>query len=112
MVDGDLLELDPAVLAMLRRDIARLDDQPLIPHGATAEIRGAILKRHRERQMAQAALREAIALWAGYQRAAGLEDSEIYRRFYLSWGLDIATAQTLGSKDAIALMAKVQGATK
>jgi superfamily II DNA or RNA helicase len=112
MVDGDLLELDPAVLAMLRRDIARLDDQPLIPHWATAEIRGAILKRHRQRQLAQAALREAIAQWAGYQRAAGLEDGEIYRRFYLSWELDIATAQTLGSKDAVALTAKVRGATR
>jgi len=106
-VDGDLTELDPGVLAQLRGQAKRIYDRPLIPRGATAEVRGAIMKRHRERQAAQEKLRADIAWWAGWQRSLGRDDSESYRRFYLEFGVDVATAQTLGSREAAELADRV-----
>lgn len=99
-VDGDLLELDAEVLAVLRNAI----DKPLrLPYGATPAIEGALKKHYRERQMAQQQLRETIAYWAGYYKTKGETDSMRYRRFYLTFGLNVLTAQTLGPKDACIL---------
>lgn len=107
LVEGDLYELDPAVLARLRGQAARIDDLPLIPHGATREVRNAIIKRHREKQVAQSALRETIAWWAGWQKSLGRSDRESYRRFYAEFGVDVATAQTLGTTDAADLRGRI-----
>ena len=109
-VDGDLLELDAAVLARLRGEAARIGDAPMIPRGASPEVRGAIIKRHRELQAAQARLRDRIAWWAGWQRALGRSDHEGYRRFYLDYGVDVATAQTLRTREATALADRVDAA--
>jgi DNA repair protein RadD len=102
-VDGDLLELDPRVLAQLRGEINRVDGMPRIPQGVTEIARRGIFNRHMERQREQAQLRETIALWAGYLKARGYDDSRIYRVFYLTFGTDIATAQTLGTREACEL---------
>ena len=106
-VDGDLLELDPAVLARLRGDAARIDDEPKIPYGASPEVRGAILKRHRERQAAQRDLRHLIAFYGGWNKSLGRDDSEGYRRFFAEFDIDVATAQTLGTRDATALRDRI-----
>jgi len=106
-VDGDLLELDPGVLARLRGQARSIDDPPMIPWGATAEIRGAILKRHRERREAQMHLRAQIAVWAGWQRSLGRDDHETYRRFYRDFGVDVATAQTLPAREAREVTARI-----
>lgn len=106
-VDGDLHELDPTVLAALRGEIERIGDPPRIPHGASDIIAGAIAKNHRRRQEAQLNLREFIAAWAGRHHAAGETDSQIHKRFYFSFGIDILTAQTLNTKDAIALCDRI-----
>jgi hypothetical protein len=63
----------------------------------------AHVKRHVERQEAQRQLREAIAWWAGYQRAAGRPDSESYRRVWFAFGTDVLSAQALGTKEAVEL---------
>ena len=107
-VDGDLLEMDAGTLARLRGEAASIDDQPRTPYGATSEVRGAILKRHRERQMTQGRLRGNIAWWAGWQRAQGRSDSEGYRRFYLEFGVDVATAQTLAAREAATLAERIE----
>lgn len=107
-VDGDLFELDPEVLAVLRGEIRRVDGDPRVPHGAAPEVAGAIHKRHHERQAAQADLRAVIALWAGWQRALGRGDPESYRRFWFAFGTDVATAQTLGTREANDLAQRVQ----
>lgn len=101
LVDGDLVELDPAVLAAMRGEIQRIDGTaPHIP-GADPAVNGSIKKRHWERQQAQGALRSAIAWWSGLETARGRTDvEEQYRRFYFAFGVDVATAQTLGSKEA------------
>lgn len=108
LVDGDLIELDPSVLRKLRGEIDRIDaTTPRIPEHVTPIVAAAIKKRHWERQQAQGALRDAIALWAGYHKHLGRGDSEIYRRFWLGFGVDVMTAQTLGSTEAAELQARI-----
>jgi len=106
-VDGDLMELDAATLAVLRGEIERIDNSPVIPYGASAEVVGAVKRRHWERQQGQKSLRNVIAWWAGLQHAQGRGESESYRRFYLRFGTDIATAQALNARDAGELAERV-----
>lgn len=106
-VDGDLTELDPATLAQLRSSAARIDGPPAYPPGLPAAAYGAMKRVHWERQQAQAKLREAMAWWAGYQKALGRPDRESYRRFFFMFGTDVATAQTLGRPEAEALTAQI-----
>ena len=99
-VDGDLLELDPSVLAEMRGEIERIDGPPLIPGHLDAVAQRALQNRWKDRQDAQHALRESIAVWAGVWRDKGATDSEIYRRFFFRFGTDIGTAQALNRADA------------
>lgn len=104
MVDGDLAELTPEALARLRGEI----DKPLvIPYNATPEIAGAVKKRHHEKAQAQAALREAMAQWGGHRVAEGMSLSQAQRRFWLAFGIDVASAQTLGRAEAEALTERI-----
>lgn len=108
-VDGDLIELDPAVLAALRGEIERIDGAPVIPRSlAGTPAQGAVMRVHGERQAAQTTLRAAIALWAGWQRHQGRDDSETYRRFFFAFGVDVATAMTLNTAGAEDLRARIQ----
>jgi len=112
-VDGDLCELDPATLAQMRGEIDRVDmDKEVYREELAAKHTPKIgqlahVKRHAERQEAQAALRHSIAWWAGYQRAMGRNDSESYRRFYFAFGVDVMTAQALNTKEAIELAGQI-----
>ena len=103
-VEGDLRELDYSMLSTLNKEIARIDGAPRIPHGAGAVVTSSIIKKHNARQEAQRQLREVIAQWAGVHHAEGESDSEIQRRFYYTFGIDILTAQTLGTKEAQTLI--------
>jgi hypothetical protein len=109
-VDGDLVELDPSVLRQMRGEIERVDGEPLVPTGAAAPVEGAIRRRWKERQEAQAVLRDTIAHWAGVWRDRGEDDRTIHRRFFLSFGTDVMTAQTLGASDAQQLTTTVNSA--
>ena len=111
-VDGDLIEFDEALLSRLRGEIAKVDaDKPPIPYNLQdnkpAVMR--IVKRHGERQQAQQNLRQQISLWAGVRRGRGMSDSEINRRFYHKFAVDILSAQSLGRVDAEALATKIEG---
>lgn len=106
-VDGDLTELDPETLAALRGDIAKIDGDPVVPWGASAEVQGAVRRRHWERREGQRALRNVIAWWAGLESAQGRGESESYRRFYFKFGVDVANAQTLGAREAAELAERV-----
>jgi len=109
-VEGDLIELDWDALEALRGAVAHVDGPPRVPWGASPVVEGAVRKRHRERQESQAVLREAIAVWAGHQRAAGRPDSESYRRFWHAFGIDVMSAQALGAREAETLAGKVLNA--
>lgn len=110
VVDGDLTELDPAMLAQLRGEIQRIDAPPQVPARVERHVQQAIRNRHNERQEAQGVLRERIALWAGYQRHLGRDDNETMRRFYFTFGTDVMTAQTLGVREAEELASRISDA--
>lgn len=100
-VDGDLTEIAAEVLAKMRGDIEAFDTaKPTIPYLATGFIEAGINNRLAEKREAQAELRATIALWAGYHRDSGRNDSQIYRLFYMTYGTDIMSAQVLPKKDA------------
>lgn len=112
-VDGDLMELDLATLQRMRREVSNvnmslsafrrfLKDQH-VPHPKAA-VMG---KNHMSRQEAQAALRDAIALWSGMQAQMNRGESEQYRRFYHGFGVDVLTAQALGRNEAYELAQRV-----
>ncbi len=133
-VDGDLIELDAETLAAMRGEVdkadatledfkATLKDKEVyraelaakhVPKiGQMAHVKNFAIKQeaeilaHTANQHAQAALRESISWWAGYQRALGRGDSESYRRFFFRFGLDVLSAQALKEADALALAEQV-----
>jgi DNA repair protein RadD len=110
-VDGDLYELDPLVLAQMRGEIERIDSSgPSIPKnliGTPAELR--LRRLWGERQAAQETLRKAMSVWAGMQQTLyGLSDSELYRRFYLQFNIDVLSAQQLDRIGSEALIAAIR----
>ena len=107
-VDGDLLELDPSALAKLRGEIDRIEASPVYPNNVPWHGRAVLRRRHEERQAALLELQDTVATWAGWQRHLGRSDSEAYRRFYLTYGTDVMSAQTLGPDDSRALRERVQ----
>jgi len=117
-VDGDLFELDPAILEQMRSAVARVDMTPeayreqLARQGVPQIGIMANVKRHIERQETIGTLREAMAVWAGYERAAGLSDREIFRKFYIEHGHDWMTAQTLKRDEALGLAERVMGSIR
>lgn len=113
-VDGDLFELSPEVLAEMRKEADRVN-QPteqfrrgLKYSGAPAHIHDKLAAQHDARRRAQQHLRETIACWAGYRRLEGVPDSYSYQLFYQRFGLDVMTAQTLGTKDAQELQRRIE----
>lgn len=105
MVDGDLIELTPEVLAKMRGEIARIDGTAVVPNLAP-HIQASIIAKHHERITVQRQLREMIAYWAGMYR----EDSDRtnQRRFYLTFGIDVASACALNATEATGLMIRIQ----
>ena len=112
-VDGDLVELDADTLAKMRGEIEKVDMpqgeyRALLQSRHVPEIgQHAHVKRHVVRQEAQAALRDRMAYWGGYQRHLGRDDSEIYRRFYYTFGVDFMTAQALKTDEANKLTERI-----
>jgi superfamily II DNA or RNA helicase len=110
-VEGDLFELDNETLARMRGEVARVtEDVDIASNQYRADLiakrcptMGVIsntkkfIAKHEETKQASEAMRECFAMWAGYRRAEGLADSEIYRMFYFKYGVDYMTALTLSS---------------
>lgn len=111
-VDGDLHELDPATLAEMRGEIAKIDNYQETANAMRrnhmgSDVVGGFLKNSRRRVEMQEALRESMRWWLAKQREAGRSDSEAYKLFYLKFGTDVMSAQTLGRPDALKLANKV-----
>ncbi len=107
-VDGDLIELDPSVLAAMRGEIERVQGPARVPSNVDDAVAGAIRRNHWERQQVQAALRNTMAWFSGLEDAKGRTNrQEQYRRFYFTFGIDVASAQTLNAKDGEALRQKI-----
>lgn len=100
-VDGDMLELDEALLRVMRDAVAQVA-MPNEVFRAQQHIRSlpsswamSNVKKHDAHRQAQAELQSAMAWWGGEQRAAGRTDSELFRRFFLIFGHDWLSAQAL-----------------
>lgn len=112
-VDGDLHELDPDVLAHLqgevigaREDVNQYRDK-MIGHGLPPHAVKRNVKLHENRLDALVKLDHTLAQWAGYRRAEGLSDSEIFRKFYLTYGVSWVEAQALKAADADKLRERI-----
>lgn len=112
-VDGDLYELDPDVLAQMRNEVvgAREDinqyRDKMIAHGLPPHAVKRNVKLHENRLDALVKLDHTLAQWAGYRRAEGLSDSEIFRKFYLTYGISWLEAQALKAADADKLRERI-----
>lgn len=112
-VDGDLYELDPDVLAQMRNEVvgAREDvnqyRDKMIGHGLPPHAVKRNVKLHENRLDALVKLDHTLAQWAGYRRAEGLSDSEIFRKFYLTYGVSWLEAQALKAVDADKLRERI-----
>lgn len=112
-VDGDLYELDPDVLAQMRNEVVGARETPeAMRDRLTAQhvpMPGVMsnVKRQRERLDALVKLDVSLSIWAGYRRAEGLSDSEIFRKFYLTYGISWLEAQALKAVDADKLRERI-----
>lgn len=105
-VDGDMGELDPEALALLRGQVTRVDGPP---QAMGAGIVGAsIAKNHRARQQAQAPLRRIMALWGGWQVHRGLSERQAQKLFFLTFGVDVVSACIESARGAEDLCARIQ----
>lgn len=95
-VDGDIVMYDEALLAQLFGERNQIDGPCYVPQNVGPEVAGAIRKRHRSRQEAQTELRRIMALVL----PPSVDERIAQRRFYHEFGIDILTAQTLGSTEA------------
>lgn len=117
-VDGDMAELDAATLARLRGEVAHVDmtlDEYrgwMMDRGVPQVVFLANSKRHLEKQESQAALRQAMLYYGGRCRANGLDDRQIQRLFFLTFGVDVLSAQALGRAEADALRGRIEEALK
>jgi len=109
-VAGDLMEFSPELLAKLRGERAKIDDNFVaVPEGANPVIAKRLQNLHAANQTAQSELREAIAFWAGIQKEVhDRPDPEIHRRFYYRFGIDVMSAQGLKETKAVALTAEIR----
>lgn len=108
-VDGDLVELSPEALQMLRMQVAAVDAPPVY---ASDPRSGAIRNAQIERQRSQAELRYAMSLWGGWRTQQGDDISTAQRRFFHTFGVDVLSAQALGSSKAQELRERILGAFK
>jgi DNA repair protein RadD len=112
-VDGDLHELSPEALALMRGEVERVDQDPnevarrMQYAGAPDIAVASALKNNKIRQVHQSALRESIGWFAHIQTQRGVPQSESYRRFYHTFGIDVLSAQALGKPQAIELADKL-----
>lgn len=111
-VDGDLMLLDRATLEKMRN--ATVLESPANIGQRVAQAAGNVagqgaVNRQIAKHGAQERLSAAIAQWAGIQRHKGRSDSESYRRFYLTLGVDVLGALTLDRADMDAMAATVEG---
>jgi superfamily II DNA or RNA helicase len=112
-VDGDLTELDVATLDALRGAVAEVD-QSADDYSVSLLLRNVprigmnrLINLHAERQAAQASLRWAMAQWGGLRKAEGLDDRQMQRLWFHTFGLDVMSAAALGTAEAQALTERV-----
>lgn len=111
-VDGDLIELDVEAMAELFERMRRADmpaDEYALDQarrGIPAIGRPRDMKRHMAGVHRREVLRNLVGWWVGMQ--TGRELSEVHRRFYHRFGVDIGTAFTLNAKETDGLIDRIK----
>ncbi len=99
-IEGDLTAYSPELLEELREQAARNIGEPKIPVHASQIVQRSVKKKWNDRRETILQLQDAIAWWAGtIQNKHNEDDSAAYRRFYLTFGTDVLTAQTGTAKE-------------
>lgn len=102
IVEGELEELHPDILAQLRMDVARNNRSPdsifhsMQQMGHSYITAKGAANAHQKTIESQAILREVIRYWGGSDR-----------EFYFAFGVDLLTAQTLKHKDTETLITRI-----
>lgn len=110
-VEGDLELLDEATLARMRGEISRVEDSHYsLPYGATPAIAGRLRKLALEKSAELVELRATMDQWGGIQTALGRSHREQQKLFYLAFGTDVMTAQTLSASDMRGLIERIKNA--
>ncbi len=100
LVEGDLNELNAAVLAELYAKIEGIKNQNVSYHPDRI-IQARLHKVASAKRDAQDAIRNALAWYGGLLTARGITElSHQWREFYVRFGIDIATLQTLPTAEA------------
>lgn len=105
-VDGDLILLDPQVLAALRGDVDRVNGPVHVPQGLDSSAQRGYLRNHHDRYRAQQELQRILRVWGGWQETQ-LETRAAQKLFFIRFGVDVMTAMTLNAADANALQLRV-----
>jgi hypothetical protein len=73
-----------------------------------AAAQRGIIRNHHDRYRAQQSLQRHMMVWGGWQVShKGLDMREAQKLFYLRYGVDVMTAQTLGTTEATALEVRI-----
>lgn len=106
-VDGDLYLLDPAVLEHLRKQRDQLET-PRYFNSLDGIAQLGARARNAERRHALASVKSSLDWWAGWQRSAGLDFAESYRKFYFLFGVDVLSAQLLDTSGLLKLNERIK----
>lgn len=113
-VDGDLVELDPEVLQVMRGAVDRVDmaaeeyAHELFRRGCPEIGIRAHTKRHRETQSSQERLRTMMEWWRGVKETEGLSERESYKAFFIEFQIDAMSARALPAKKADELCERIR----
>lgn len=108
LVEGDLVELDPQMLAALRGEIEKISGPVYMPSNMSAEAQRGIIRNHHTRAVIQQSLQKALMLWGGWQESRGLKLRESQKLFFLRYGVDVMQAQSLGAPEMAALETRIR----
>lgn len=112
-IDGELELLTPEQLAELRGYVTHFDRSPeqyrdeMIAKHTPRRFVNTHVERFEKDQINQEYLRDSIARWGALQREIGLKDEESQRKFSYKFGVNVLAAQSLKTKDSVALNIKI-----
>ncbi len=109
-VHGDLTLLSKHTINVLKAQIKKIHSPPMFPMrllgNTPARIR--LSNIYKERRLIHEELQKLIDKWAHFKRTEKLTTPEIYKLFYVTFGVDVLTAQILEVEKAKNLTIKIK----
>lgn len=113
-VDGELTLLTPEALAKLRGEVAEANRTPeqVFSDMKYMGMDDVICYSNRKRQRELLALREILVQkireWGNIRRNQNQEDDVSYREFWITYGVDVLSAQKLNKKETEELLERIK----